>query len=290
MAVEDGATQGRLFPDDVAGLPVERRSPRQRLSSPPVASPSPTLQLDLFADVTLLRTALERALAEAEFAEAARLRRVIESEHGATAVPADLGFLEALSACQWESAEPDELLAAWRAAAPRIATGDRRRQVADALFLRLARSHSPAQAVGEGFAFLPEVVGALWRHDHVEVARSLVRDALLAGHDLDARSVDDGAVRRVLEESMAPEWLAVLGVLRRVWPLPRGGEEHVASVGRALREPPPDGESERALEFWTCLRVAELRRVLPERSVQAARQRMMALNPDLHGLYMRQLT
>ncbi len=104
--------------------------------------------------------------------------------------------------------------------------------------------------------------------------------------------LEDEALSDLLSEDLPPRWLACLGGLRRLWPLPRPEPHEVAAFEREMRasdplEPlDPLDDDERALSFWRCLCVARLGNSVDERLLQEARKRMKRLNPELHGEYM----
>jgi hypothetical protein len=245
------------------------------------------LQGELFADATLLRTAIDRAIGRADHAEAARLSDVLAADHGADSV-ADLLFLADLAALDWHAPRLDRALAAWAAARAKLPAKGLRAFVAAPFFARLADCFDDADLVTCGDADFADLVNALARGDDTTRARTLVRDALLAGRELAPRAFDDPRVRDVLAEDMPPAWLASLGALRRAWPVPRPSDEEVAIVERSLAEPPPAENGNAARQFWCCMRVAGLRSGLPEPLLHAVRSRMKALSPELHAIYMRE--
>jgi hypothetical protein len=283
MPVPADARQLELFPEEAPRLLVERASPRARLPPAPSAE---KLQLDLFADATLLRTAIDRAIGEADFVEARRLRDALVDEQPQAALQDDLDVLDVLGSLAWEEPDLDAALEALTRARARTRTAGRRRQVADALLLRLSRSFSPVEIASRDEELVPELANALWRAGHDGLSRSLVRDALLGGRDLPPRAFEDAQVRAILAESFVPQRLACLGALRRAWAVPRAQEHDVAVVVHSLSQPPPVEEEDRALAFWACLRVAELRRAAGEALLHEVRKRMKLLDGELHALYM----
>jgi hypothetical protein len=284
LADDDG--QLVLFPDEELRLPVETTSPRARLP-PPASPPTPSEQLALFGEVPLLRAAIERALAEADFHEAQRRRDELLATYGANELPPDLDFLDDLAGACREPLDLDRALAGWRGACAATPTRTRRVQVRDALFLRLARSFAPAEVAVADDACVPDLVNALLRGGHAEVARSVVRDALLRGVELPPRSIEDAEIRDVLAEDVTAPWHAIVGVLKGAWWLPRDDASGVEALVAGLTGPVPEADAERAAAFWTCLLVAALP---PQRAGELrllARARMRLLDPELHAVYMR---
>ena len=112
---------------------------------------------------------------------------------------------------------------------------------------------------------------------------------MLLGYDIRPLDLEDEALSDLLSEDLAPRWLACLGGLRRLLPLPPLEPEEVTALEREMsatdRLEPLD-DAERALSFWRCLRVARLGNSVNERLLQEARKRMKTLNPELHALYM----
>jgi hypothetical protein len=133
-------------------------------------------------------------------------------------------------------------------------------------------------------------VNALWRHGIDDVARSLVRDALLAGADPSPVAFDAVPMRDILAEDCVPPRIACLGALRHAWAAPRASDDDLAAVQRMLAEPPPEGEAARALAFWQAMRVAELLRARPDDTLLEVRKHMRLIDAELHALYMDRLT
>ena len=279
-------SQQLLFPGEAAWVRTERRSPRSTLPRA-AAEPPQADQHHLFAGVVLLRTAIDGAVAQADFAEAARLRATLTAEHGEH--PTDLAYLDELASCAWDAGAPEPLLAAWRAACARIESPSRSHAVSDAFFTRLASVTSPATVAALDPSCLPHLVGALERAGHDEVARGLVRDALLAGQALAPLDFDEPSTRDVLAEDLAPERLACLGTVRHAWSVPTPAADELAAYERSLAAPLPESEADRALDFWRCLRVTTLRPRLPEPLLHGARARMRLLDAELHAAHLQRL-
>jgi len=245
-------------------------------------------QAALFEDRAVLLRGLDHALEQGEFEEALRALRSFEAVYGQPAEGPPGAGLERLARISWEGA--GEALDTWASVEPFLRSGTRRR-VRDGVFVRLLASHAPESLVRARpdclpplSVFLETAPGRLEGEGRRE-ARRLVRDALLTGRVLEPLDFrHDEAVALVLAEDMAPGWLACLGAVRRLWPVPP------LSTGEAdpLLGPRPDAlpAEEPALAFWRCLRVAETP-ACPEEALHEARRRMKALQPELHLAFMR---
>jgi hypothetical protein len=128
-------------------------------------------------------------------------------------------------------------------------------------------------------------VGALYRR--ARAARPHGRRhrprALRRGEGAPRGTFDDPAFVDLLAENRGPGWLACVGALRRLWPVPSADAADLA----LLLPPGPDDDDERGRQFWACLR----RTVACGRDDPAlgdARKRMKQLDADLHAQFMRQ--
>jgi hypothetical protein len=112
--------------------------------------------------------------------------------------------------------------------------------------------------------------------------REVVRDVLLAGNELKPLAFEDASVSDLLGEEGAPEWLASLGAIRRLWPrlVPEGSDL------AKLFSPIPADERARALDFWFCLCVSGMGARVPEETRRDAHRRMKQLNRVLHEEFM----
>jgi hypothetical protein len=132
---------------------------------------------------------------------------------------------------------------------------------------------------------LPSLCAAMARADAAEGprrARQLVREALLAGRELEPNDFrHDPPVADLLAEDLAPRWLASLGAISRIWPAPPLDEAALSGFGGDDGGASSDDEE----AFWRCLRVADDPRA-PVESRHEARRRMKRLRPDLHARYM----
>lgn len=252
----------------------------------PPAVPADERQLALFADKVALERDIEAAVQSGAFADARRLRDLHLETYGASAATAELGFLDHLAPIDLVS-DAGLALTAWEEADARLASQPLlRRRVCDGVFRCLLERHSPRALA----AARPDCLGALAGFltaqaraegaDSSPAARGLVRDALLAGRAVDATAIADDALADLFAEDLPPPWLACLGAVRRLWPVPPASEAELrAFQARGAAE----GD---ALGFWECLRVAETPG-RPEPLLHEARRRMKRLRPDLHAAYMR---
>lgn len=112
-------------------------------------------------------------------------------------------------------------------------------------------------------------------------AAALLRDALLGGLEPAPGEFDDGRIVDLLAEDQGPVWLACLGALRQLWPVPPLGTSELGT----LVVDSQDGD-ERGREFWACLRCT-VACVRDDPAAVAARKRMKQLDGEMHALFMR---
>lgn len=270
-----------LFPDAPA---VRRIQKDPEETSPAMEAPSSGQQLELFSEQNVPMVAIECAITDAEFGEAARLREKLVADYGSSGVGGDLDFLDDLVGCRWDSIDLDAALGAWHSAQARIVTDSRRRQVTIAFFKRLISCREPDEIVQRDSSCLLGLVNALTKCKQSEKARLLVRDALLRGIEIPPKSVDDPDLRELLAEDAKPQWLPSLGAFEAIWRIPEAGADDISAVERMASEPLPEVDAEKALAFWVCLRVAQMRPLGP--SVYQARKHMKLLKSEFHAKYM----
>jgi hypothetical protein len=112
-------------------------------------------------------------------------------------------------------------------------------------------------------------------------AAALLRDALLEGCEPAPGDFDDDRLVDLLAEDYGPVWLACLGALRHLWPVPPADASELAPCVVDSQD-----DDERGREFWACLRrTVSCGRDDP--AAVAARKRMKQLDPDMHALFMR---
>ena len=112
-------------------------------------------------------------------------------------------------------------------------------------------------------------------------AAALLCAALLGGCAPAPGDFDDPRFVDLLAENHGPVWLACLGALRHLWPVPPADASESAPCVVDAQD-----EDERGREFWACLRrTVSCGRDDP--ASVAARTRMKQLDPDMHALFMR---
>ena len=265
-------------PEPAPGASDPAPPPPEPPPEPPAPAEPPVHpgQLGLFGAAAAARVAVEDLIAEGRFAEALTQARGIEAAHGAFFAVPDALSLEPLAPLDLDGSEPEVVRRAWRAARDAARNAWRRQDLARAI-LRRRTTDSAIDLVGDDAVLLADVAEMNRRGDREDVERVLVRDALLAGMTLEPDALADSVVRDVLREDMEPEWLACFGGIRGAWPVLRD----VDVPGTLL------SERDRALAFWSCLRVAMHPSAHPREDVLAARIRMRELHPELHALHMR---
>ena len=92
---------------------------------------------------------------------------------------------------------------------------------------------------------------------------------------------DDARFADILAENHGPVWLACLGALRHLWPVPPADLSDLVQLALETLD-----DDERGRQFWACLqRTVSCSRDDP--AAVAARKRMKQLDADMHALYMR---
>lgn len=279
-----------LFPLGPAPLEIDAREPSvpRVIDRTPSGSESGDVprQLPLFSEWTRLSGALGDALADADFAAARAICSQIGTTYGQASVPDWAGSLDAIRCdALWNRGDPRELLAAWRLVDAQLPSDAQRRTFRRAFLRRLFAIHPPEDVVCGDTTALPLVANALVEIGQTARARLLVRDALLAGGEV-PDIAEDQPVADLLSEDLGPRWLASLGAIRRLWPLPLPDPAERATLRATLEGAVPADDADRACAFWDVLRLAECRSALPESVLHAARRRLKCLHPDLHAAYM----
>ena len=272
----------------------ELRVPRVEKTHRPPPPPDEDFsrQMFLFEDRVLMIGELEQALRDADYRKALEAKTTLEQMYGAGAVPPGSSYLERLGADFWERPiDPGERLSGWRTIARSLDGGGQRfTRARNAFFRRLFLVESPVELIRHDPESVVPVANTLYELEDLTEGGRVIRDALLLGYDIRPLDLEDEALSDLLSEDLAPRWLACLGGLRRLLPLPPLEPEEVTALERemsAASDPlEPLDDDERALSFWRCLRVARLGSSVNERLRQEARKRMKTLNPELHALYM----
>ena len=279
----------QVSPLDPAPLEIDARVPlvpRAIDRTPATSEPNDMpRQLPLFSEWTGLSGALEQALADADFAAAREICSQIGTTYGQESVPDWAASLDEIRCdALWDRGDLHESLAAWRLVDAQHTSVPQRRTFRRAFFRRLFAVHAPEHVVAGDATALPLVANALVEIGETARARLLVRDALLAGGDV-PDIAEDQLVADLLSEDLGPRWLASLGAIRRLWPLPLPDLAERATICATLESAVPADDADRACSFWKVLRLAECRSALPEPCLHAARRRLKCLHPDLHAAY-----
>jgi hypothetical protein len=151
---------------------------------------------------------------------------------------------------------------------------------------RLLERHAPAELVHSAPTMIAPLTNRLCQAAGTDErlpaeAAALLRDALLGGFEPAPGDFDDARIVDLLAENHHPVWLACLGALRQLWPVPPADLSELAPVVVDSQD-----DDERGREFWTCLRyTVSCGRDDP--TAVAARKRMKQLDADMHALFMR---
>ena len=106
----------------------------------------------------------------------------------------------------------------------------------------------------------------------------VVRDALLGGCEPAPGDFDDARFVDLLAENHGPVWLACLGALRHLWPVPPADWSELAPSVADSQD-----DDERGQPVLGCLRRSRLLR-RDDPAAVAARKRMKQLDADMHAL------
>jgi len=243
-------------------------------------------QLALFTAERELLGLMYAAIGRGRFEEALEHREELIAREGPSRAMREVALLARFGVPTFWTRPPGEVLRDWLPlerdsnASAVLAT-----LLSDGLVARLLETHEPAVLVRE----VPGVLGPLV--NFLATANSdagfdpavLLRDALLAGHTPAPNDFDEPAFVDLLAENRGPGWLACVGALRRLWPVPSADGPELA-----LPLPPvPDDDEERGRQFWTCMRRTMACGRDDPGGVET-RKRMKQLDADLHGQFMRQ--
>jgi len=246
-------------------------------------------QAGLFTAERELIGLMEAAVVEGRFEEARRFRDTLVALEGASREARRLSVLDRLGLRGFWERPIEQCVDEWHIVERSLANEDSaaHRLVRSGFLARLITSSAPEAIVRLRPAMLALLVNFLAARDgdsdRAGSAESLLRDALAAGMSAASGGFDEPALVDLLAEDRAPQWLACLGAVRRLWPVPP------LDTGSATvpPDPPPDGDEERGAQFWHCLRVAVscARDSVPG---EQARKRMKLLDAALHAQFMRQ--
>ena len=243
-------------------------------------------QRGLFTAERELVGLIEAALASGRFEDARRHRDALVALEGPSTRTRELGTLDVVGdAGFWDRPLP-EVLNEWLTLHRDLdAVPNLRRLIRDGGLNRLLERHTPTELVRTAPAMLAPLTNRLCvfvgAGDPLPAeAAALLRDALLGDCEPAPGDFDDHRFVDLLAENHGPVWLACLGALRHLWPVPPADSAELASLGAASQDDDP------GRQFWACLR----RTVSCERddpAAVAARKRMKRLDADMHALFMR---
>lgn len=271
-----------LFPDE---------SPAPSPVPPALDAPTFTTerQILLFADHAVLARELDLALASGDLDQARRVRALALETYGERGPAAGYAFLDVLDTAFFARPARDAIEAWARLDAGLPARAGRRALLRRVVIGRLLDREGPASLAAQAPGRLDALCAVLVeRHGEEgrQVAREIVRDALLEGRRLEPRSfAHDAEVEAVLaDEVLAGDWSppaqAAIGAIARVWAtiaLPVAGMDELHRHIEAAADGPST--------FWTALCAART----PGRSVAVlheARTWMKTSEPRLHAFYM----
>jgi hypothetical protein len=230
---------------------------------------------------------IEAALASGRFEEARRHRDALVALEGPSTQTGELGTLEVVGDERfWDRSLPvvvNEWLTLQRHldALPNLG-----RLICDGGLARLLERHAPTEIVQAAPAMLAPITNRLCAAAGADdplpaEAAGLLRDSLLGGCDPAPGEFDDDRLVDLLAEDHRPVWLACLGALRQLWPVPPAdAPELTPSVVDS------QDDDERGRHFWACLQcTVSCSRDDP--AAAAARKRMKQLDADMHALFMR---
>jgi len=272
-----------LFEADQADLPFDAYAPPE---PQPVARPGE--QLPLFEGKVPLVGEVATAVLDADFVAARSAYDRLRESYPADEAVSSFEFLLSVPKDFWSgSRADDERLAMWRMVAQKHQGQAHAHRAAREGFFRrqLALTKASDLAVAHPWV-ASDVANQLLSMGEWRAARDVVRDVLLTGYELRPLAFEDGVVCDLLGEEGAPAWLASLGAIRSVWPRQSLEIENLEQVRTRLSTELPEGEHERALDFWFCLCVSGLGSRVDEELRYGAHRRMKQLHPALHEEFM----
>ena len=244
-------------------------------------------QRGLFTAERELVGLIEAALASGRFEDARRHRDALVALEGPSTRTRELGTLDVVGdEGFWDRPLPvvlNEWLTLHRGldALPTL-----RRLICDGGLSRVLERHAPTELVRAAPAMLALLTNRLCAAASADErlpaeAAALLRDALLGGCEPAPGDFDDDRVVDLLAENHGPVWLACLGALRHLWPVPPADSSELAPWDVDSQD-----DDERGRQFWSCLqRTVSCGRDDP--AAVAGRKRMKQLDADMHRLFMR---
>ena len=252
----------------------------------PVAEVLPG-QRGLFTAERELVGQIEAALASGRFDDARRHRDALVALEGPSTRTRELGTLDVVGDVGFWDRPLPVVLNDWLALHRHLdALPNLRRLICDGGLSRLLEHHAPTELVQAAPAMLAPLTNRLCASvgtdERLPVeAAALVRDALVGGCEPAPGDFDDDRFVDLLAENHGPVWLACLGALRHLWPVPPADSSELAPWVLDSQD-----DDERGRQFWACLRrVVSCGRDDP--AAVAARKRMKQLDAAMHALFMR---
>ncbi len=245
-------------------------------------------QRELFTAERELVGQIEAALASGRFEDARRDRDALVALEGPSTRTGDMAALDVIGDAGFWGRPLPVVLNDWPALLHRLdALPKLQRLLRDGGMSRLLDRHGPTELVRAAPAMLAPLTNrlcaAVGADEAIPVdAATLVRDGLLDGCSPAPGDFDADRLVDLLAEDHHPVWLACLGALRHLWPVPPADPAELATPMAA----DSGDEDERGRQFWACLR----RTVSSGRddpAAVAARRRMRQLHPDMHARFMR---
>jgi hypothetical protein len=244
-------------------------------------------QLFLFTEERELLGLTGSAIVDGRFEDALRLRDALVEREGPSSDTRQLSVLDQLGDPAFWARPVEQCVDDWMELERGwMAAEGVRDLVRNAVLFRLVSIHGATNVVRARPALLAPVVNVLGgpgTDRGAPTAEELLRDALAVGLSAPSGEFDDPRFVDLLAEDRSPEWLACIGALTRLWPVPAVS---APEVERPLPPLPGDDEA-RGRQFWHCLRLS----VSCPRDGEAAseaRKRMKLLDSPLHAQFMRQ--
>ena len=280
---KDSRKQLSLFEADQADLPFDAYLPPEPR---PLAQPGE--QLPLFEGKTPLVGEVTAGVLKADFRAAREAYERLRESYPMDKSVSSFEFLSSVPDDFWsETRSDEERLSVWQAVAQCFQTNSTGYLKArDGFFRRLLTIVDARELVVAHPSFAPDIANHLLSADEWNLARECLRDVLLAGKELKPLAFQDQVVSDLLSEEGAPEWLASLGAIRRLWSRHTTALENPAVIQTRLSADLPENDREKAVDFWFCLCNSGLASRIPEGIRHSAHRRMKQLHPTLHEEFM----